>query len=270
VFFVLSKLLGLVFQPVNFLALIMLGGIVLCWTRWARGGRLLLAAAALVFILCCFTPLSTLLLRVLEDRFPHPPETMPAPTGIIVLGGSINEEISVTRNEISMNEAASRLTAAVELARRYPKARLVFTGGSSDVRQRGRDEAEGVRRLWLALGVPESQMSFENKSRNTFENATMTRDLLGQKPGDVWLLLTSAWHMPRSIGIFRQAGIAVTAYPVDYRTLGDERDWKPAFNGLDSLDRLDTALHEWAGLIAYRLTGKTDAFFPGPIVTPQP
>lgn len=263
-FFILSKLLGLVFQPVNFTAFAMLVGLLLGWTRWQRTARAVLVTVATVFVVCCFLPVGTLLLRALEDRFPRPPATMPAPTGIIVLGGAMNEELSLARGEIAMNAAASRMTAAVALALRYPLARLVFTGGSADVRQVGRDEAEGARRLWLSLGVPESRMSFESKSRNTFENAVFTRDLVKPKPGEEWLLVTSAWHMPRSVSIFRKADFPVTAYPVDYRSFGDARDWKLSFNALDSLETLDTALHEWAGLIAYRLTGKTDALFPAP------
>jgi uncharacterized SAM-binding protein YcdF (DUF218 family) len=263
-FFILSKVLGLVFQPVNFIALAMLAGLLLWWMRWTRAGRAIVVAAAIVFILVCFSPLSQLLLRALEDRFPNPPADMPAPTGIVVLGGAMNEELSLARGEISMNAAASRMTAAVALALRYPSARLVFTGGSADVRQVGRDEAEGAHRLWLSLGIPESRMSFEKKSRNTFENAVFTRELVAPKAGEEWLLVTSAWHMPRSVSIFRQAGFPVTAYPVDYRSYGDGRDWKPSLNALESLERLDTALHEWAGLIAYRLTGKTDALFPVP------
>jgi uncharacterized SAM-binding protein YcdF (DUF218 family) len=263
-FFIFSKLLGLVFQPVTLMALVMLGGLMLSWTRLVRTGRTVLATAAAVFVLCCFSPASTLLLRALEDRFPRPPESMPPPTGIIVLGGAMNEDLSIARGEISMNVAATRMTAAVALALRYPSARLVFTGGSADVRQVDRAEAEGARRLWESLGVPDSRMSFESKSRNTFENAVFTRELVKPQPGEEWLLVTSAWHMPRSVSIFRQAGFPVTAYPVDYRSFGDSTDWKPSLHALESLERLDTALHEWAGLIAYRLTGKTDALIPEP------
>ena len=159
---------------------------------------------------------------------------------------------------------AGRLTAAVALVLRYPQARLIFTGGPSDIWSLGRDEAEDVRSLWLSLGVPDSRMTFENRSRNTFENAIYTRDLAAPKPGEVWLLVTSAAHMPRSAGIFRRAGFAVTPYPVDYQTFGDGRDWQFSLNGLRSLDRLEIALHEWFGLAGYWLTDKTDALFPGP------
>ena len=189
---------------------------------------------------------------------------MSEPTGIVVLGGALDEDLGSARGTPSLNEAAPRLTAGVELARKYPDARLVFTGGSASLSGAGRDEAEGVRALWLALGVPAARITLESKSRNTYENATMTRAIVQPRPGERWLLVTSAAHMPRSVGIFRRVGWPVIAYPVDYRTFGDARDDKPTTEALDSFRRLDVALHDWVGLIAYRVTGKTDALFPAP------
>ena len=144
-------------------------------------------------------------------------------------------------------------------------ARLVFTGGSANLRgDASLDEARGVRDLWLALGVPPQRMTLEDRSRNTYENAVFTRDIVKPRAGERWLLVTSAAHMPRSVGIFRRAGWPVTAYPVDYRTYGDGRDAKPTTEALDAFRRLDVAMHEWVGLVAYRLTEKTDALFPAP------
>ena len=144
-------------------------------------------------------------------------------------------------------------------------ARLVFTGGTAELAQpEGLDEARGVRALWLALGVPETRMSFETRSRNTYENATLTRALVQPKPGETWLLVTSAAHMPRSVGIFRAAGWPVTAYPVDYRTSGTPYDFRPTTQAIDQQRKLEVAAHEWIGLLAYRLTGRTATLFPAP------
>jgi len=263
-FFIVSKLLGIVFEPVNFIALMFLVGLVLGWRGYVRAGRALTATAAAVMIAVCFTPLGSLMLRALEDRFPRAAGIMPEPAGIIVLGGSVNQEVSASRGSITMDHAAARLTEGAALARTYPGARLIFTGGPSDIWGRGLDEAGVVHRLWSSLGIAESQMTFEKRSRNTYENAVYTREIAAPKPGEVWLLVTSAAHMPRSIGIFRSAGFAVTPYPVDYQTYGDVRDWRFSFNGLRALDQLEIAMHEWFGLAGYWLTGKTDALFPGP------
>ena len=264
-FFVVSKVLGVVLEPVTFLILLGFVGIALVLAGRTQAGNRLAIAVALLFACVCFSPLSNALLRPLEDRFPRPPADMPAPAGIVVLGGALDEGLTAARGGPSLNEAAARLTTGVELARLYPSARLVFTGGSADLSQaRDLDEARGVRQLWLSLGVPAARMTFESASRNTYENAVFTKKLVEPKPGETWLLVTSAAHMPRSIGIFRAAGWPVVAYPVDYRTSGTDHDWWPTSKVVDQQRKLEVAGHEWIGLLAYRLTGKTSALFPTP------
>lgn len=263
-FFVVSKLLEAVFQPATFLILLGLVGLCLTLTRWRRLGSGLAATAVLLLAFVCISPVGSILLRPLEDRFPSPNLEGGVPAGIIVLGGSVDADLSAARGQPALNEAAGRLTAGVELARRFPSARLVFTGGSADIRQNALDEAGAVRKLWLGLGIPAERMVFEDASRNTFENATMTRALVEPKPGETWLLVTSAAHMPRSVGIFRRVGWPVVSFPVDFRTYGDKRDFKPTLGTLEALQKVTTALHEWIGLVAYRATGKTDALFPAP------
>jgi uncharacterized SAM-binding protein YcdF (DUF218 family) len=112
--------------------------------------------------------------------------------------------------------------------------------------------------------VPESQMLFENRSRNTFENAAFTKELVKPRPGEDWLLVTSAYHMPRAMGIFRAQGMNPLAFPVDYRTYGNGQDFRPLADGSLAIRNFETAAREWVGLLVYRLTGKTDALLPGP------
>lgn len=265
-FFVASKIAGILFfHPLNFLLFLGLFGLLLGLTRFERAGRRVALLAAVLLLVAAFSPISALMLRPLEDRFPQPPAEVPAPDGIVVLGGALDEDLGRARGQPTLTEAAARLTSGAALALRYPQARLVFTGGSANLETgAAADEASGVRALWLSLGLPAQRMTFEDRSRNTYENATMTRALVQPKPGERWWLVTSAAHMPRSIGIFRHVGWDMIAYPVDYRTFGDDRDAKPTTQALESLRRLDVALHEWVGLVAYRLTGKTDTLFPAP------
>lgn len=262
-FFTVSKVFWLIAEPIAFLSILGVLGVVLGFTRFKRVGRWLTAGAMLALAAALWTPVGAVLLRPLEDRFAPPPADMPAPTGIIVLGGALDEIRSEARGQVFLSADASRLTNALELARRYPAARLIFTGGSGSLSNEP-SEAIGVRKLWLALGAEPERMSFETKSRNTWENAVFTRDLLEPKPGETWLLVTSAWHMPRSVGIFRRVGFDVTPYPVAYRTFGDARDWLAFAPLTERLFMLEFSVREWIGLAAYRLTGKTDALFPAP------
>jgi uncharacterized SAM-binding protein YcdF (DUF218 family) len=260
-FFIASKIFWFVAEPVSLAIVVGVLGILLGFTRFARAGRALMAGAIIALAAGLLTPLGALLLWPLEERFPQPPAEIPAPVGIIVLGGAVESE---ARGQIYFSPDAARMTASVELARRYPSARLVFTGGPGGLLGDGPAEAIGARKLWLSLGVPEERMMFEAKSRNTWENALFTRDLVKPKPGATWLLVTSAWHMPRSVGIFRHLGFDVIPYPVAYRTFGDERDFLQPTRMFDKVIMLDYGVREWVGLLAYRLAGKTDALFPAP------
>jgi uncharacterized SAM-binding protein YcdF (DUF218 family) len=263
-FFVASKIFWFVAEPVSLAIAVGVLGILLEFTRFARAGRVLMAGAIIALAAGLLTPLGALLLRPLEERFPPPPADIPAPAGIIVLGGAVDTEKSEARGQVFLTGDAARMTTGVELARRYPTARLVFTGGSAGLLGEGPAEAICARKLWLSLGVPAERMTFEAKSRDTWENALFTRDLLKPKPGETWLLVTSAWHMPRSVGIFRHLGFDVIPYPVAYRTFGDERDFLLPTSMIDKIIMLDYGVREWVGLLAYRLADKTDALFPAP------
>ena len=182
-----------------------------------------------------------------------------------MLGGALDTVVSPARGEVALNEAAERMTAVAELARRYPQARIVFSGGSGRLIYGGATEAELAARLFESFGIARSSASFwKSKSRDTDENARFTKELLHPKPGERWLLVTSAHHMPRSIGAFRAAGFPVEAYPVDYRTRGAVDLLRPFATLGDGLRRTDTAVREWVGLVVYRMTGRTAELFPAP------
>ena len=250
-FFILSKILGYLTVPSNLLVMIGLAGIALLFTRFVRAGRRLLAASIILIVVIGVLPVGTALILPLEERFPQWNPAQGTPTGIIVIGGVINAERSAARGQISLDDSAERVTAAVELARKYSSARIVFAGGT---------EASYAALFFENLGVLRDRITIETQSRNTAENAVFTKRLIAPKPGERWLLVTSALHMPRAIGAFRQAGFPVEAFPVDYQTDG----WEDLRKLSGSMHRLDTAVHEWLGLLAYWITGRIPVLFPGP------
>src|SRR5579863_2865274 len=260
-FFAVSKIFWLFADPINFVLILGGVGLLLSLGLARRLGAALAATSILLMIVAGFSPVGSLLLRPLEHRFPPPPANIAAPTGIIVLGGAMDSGLSEARGVPTLLPAGARLTEGVVLARRYPKARLIITSGMASISGRGIAEAPAVRDLWISLGVPADQITVEDKSRNTWENGTFTRALVHPKPDETWLIVTSAWHMPRAMGIFRKLGFNVIAYPVDYETYGDSRDFQPPHLALDEMTRLENAMHEWIGLFAYHLRNKTDAWF---------
>jgi uncharacterized SAM-binding protein YcdF (DUF218 family) len=264
-FFVLSKLLGFVVLPSNLVVEIGLIGIVLLLTNFRRLASWLIVTSVVLTALVGFSPLGNLLILPLEERFPPWDAARGAPDGIVVLGGSILPEIALQRgDESGLNEAAERITATVELARKYPNARIIFTGGNAALFESATSEAVIAVRLFVALGISPDRITAEEQSRNTVENAVFSELIAQPKPGERWLLVTSASHMPRAMAVFRAAGFPVEAYPVDYRTRGLGDAMRPFSSVAFGMAQTDLAMHEWAGLIAYRLAGKTEEFFPAP------
>lgn len=262
-FFAVSKIFWIFASPLRFCVLCLIAGLAL-QGRW-RPARGLMIAATAALALILFTPFPYMALQPLEDRFPSQPQLELPPTGIIVLGGAIDEDVSHWRHMPSLTDAGDRIVAGALLARRYPQAKLVFSGGSAVFGVADRpSEAHVAKKLWLDMGVPEDQILIEDRSRNTFENAAFTKTLIAPQPDQNWLLVTSAFHMPRSIGIFRRLGFNVIAYPVNFRTPGGGQEWRMRFDGTINARNFDIALREYVGLIAYWLTDKTDALFPAP------
>ncbi len=261
-FFALSKIVWFLASPVNLAIAGLALASLLAFTRFARAGRWLGLFCATVLVALAFSPLSRILVRPLEDRFPQQVVHSGKVDGIIVLGGAIG----VAREDIVLNNAAARMTKAVELARAHPEAKLVFTGGGANLlSQVVRTEADGARLLFLGLGLPEERLVLEDQSRNTLENALFTRRLVDPKPGERWLLVTSAWHMPRAMGVFRQAGFDVEAFPVDFLSSGERADFfRPYRKAARGLDIADDTFKEWVGLVVYWLAGYSDSLFPGP------
>jgi uncharacterized SAM-binding protein YcdF (DUF218 family) len=254
------RAVSILLQPGHLLVLGLVAGWILTilpMTR--RAGMCLSGTVVLSFVLITCLPLGDWLLRPLENRFPRPP-ALDRVDGIVVLGGGQEALVSRDRDRIALNDAGERLIEAGTLARRFPDAQLVFTGGNGPP---GLTEADVSRRVFAAMGLDADAVIYESRSSNTWDNAVMLRDLVAPARGEVWLLVTSASHMPRAMGAFRAAGWQLEAYPVDYHTT---RRWGvfPMQDFEASLRGLDVALHEYFGLVGYRLLGRTQELFPAP------
>jgi uncharacterized SAM-binding protein YcdF (DUF218 family) len=265
-FFILSKTLGAMLLPTNLLIGVGVVGAILLLTRFASLGRRLVMISVLLLVVCGLSPLGALLLYPLEQRFPPWDAGHGAPDGIIVLGASIEADLSVAHGTPVVRGAPDRIISAAALALRYPNARVVFSGGSANVISNDAREADFAGAIFESLGVAKSRLIMERGSRNTVENAQFSKALVAPKDGERWLLVTSAFHMPRSVGLFRKAGFAVEPYPVDWR-VGGRGDLLSFTNiAVDGLGRTDLGVREWVGLMTYWATGKIDDLFPAPVV----
>jgi uncharacterized SAM-binding protein YcdF (DUF218 family) len=263
-FFALSKTLGVMLLPSNLLIGLVVVSSILLFTRFRAHGRRLFVVSLLLLAVCGWSPTGNLLLYPLEQRFPPWDATRGAPDGIVVLGGAIDADLSAARGVPVFRGGSDRLLAAAALAHRYPQARLIYSGGNSNLMAGDAvKEADIAATVFESLGIAKQRLSMERLSRNTEENATFSKALAHPKPGERWLLVTSAYHMPRSVGLFRRAGFAIEPYPVDWRT-SRENLLMPFNLAGEGLERTDLAIREWMGLAAYRISGKTSELLPGP------
>lgn len=267
-FFILSKIFWFVVQPDNLLLGLLLLSALLCLAGRRRPrllglGRVLLAVTAVASLAIATLPFGLWMILPLENRFAVPAELPARVDGIVVAGGILDQYVSASRGQVALNGSADRAFAFADLAQRYPDAKLVYSAGSGSLGRQALKEADFVLPVLSRLGIAPERVILENRSRNTYENAVFSKEVGGYTPGQTWVLVTSAFHMPRAVGCFRAAGWKVIPYPTDY-----ELESTPPsgfrFSFRRGLSTLSGGLHEWLGLIFYRLSGRTDAFFPAP------
>ena len=248
--------------PSNVLALGAVLGLVLFVLR-IRAGAIIASFSLAAIIVATLSPLGNMLLIPLEQRFPdgqYPTESI---DGIIVLGGSYDTESHSYLSTIVLKEDTEPLAVMVDLARRYPKAKIVFSGGSEDSSDTV-SEAKVVKQYFISFGIAPNRIVTEGRSQTTAENARFTAELLHPSASSRWLLVTSGYHMPRAMGAFRKAGFDIIAFPAGLRTHGWEDLWRPERSAADNLRRIDIGVHEWVGLLDYKLKGYSDEWFPAP------
>jgi uncharacterized SAM-binding protein YcdF (DUF218 family) len=262
-FFSVTKIINLVLNPGSLLLGLLCLGVVLIWTPWRRFARRLVTVTVLVILLAAVLPFGTWLTAPLENRFPVVRRLPERIDGIIALGGVVDQYVTRARGQLSLSGGAERLIEFAALARRYPGAKLVYSGGSGNLFRQDIKEADVLGPFLETLGLDPARVILEDRSRNTLENATETYKLVRPREGENWVLITSAAHMPRAVGVFRKVGWRVIPYPVDFHSTGKE-PFKLSFNMVSGLNGLTSGLYYWAGMVFYRLTGKMDSFFPGP------
>jgi uncharacterized SAM-binding protein YcdF (DUF218 family) len=260
-FFYSSKIIWKLISPDSLFVIFFLGTLLLYHFGYRRYTRSLLLFISLALVSLSFFPLGSWMLHPLETRFAHNPVLPEKVDGIVVLGGSVKPGLSDAWQQLEVNSHAERLNGLIELARDYPDARLIFTGGSAKITQNQVTESAILARHLHRLGIDEGRVEFEGRARNTAENAYYTRRLANPGEHEKWILITTAFHMPRSIGVFCQQNWSLIPFPVDHHTYPD-RHFDIGFNLLGNANQLQAAMHEWLGLASYYLTGKIPNLLP--------
>jgi uncharacterized SAM-binding protein YcdF (DUF218 family) len=255
-----------VLQPGNLLLLCLLAGVLLFLASRGRRGRALVVFSALGFVLLAVSPIGPVMLLALEERFPRPAALPEHIDGILVLGGAVDPAISLTYGETAFNGSVARVLGGMKLARQHPEAMLALIGGEGGFAPVGFAESRATLGFIIEQGIAPERVHVEERSRSTRENAVYARELLHPKPRENWILVTSAFHMPRAVGSFDAVGWPVIPYPVDYK-IDPKTGLGANFSLLDGLGAITLAGKEWAGLVGYRLMGWTREVFPAPAIS---
>ncbi len=260
-FFILSKIFWALAAPLNLVFVLLTAALTCVFFKKARGAKILAGAAGVFLALFGILPTGHNMLVLLESRYERPAQMPEWINVVLVLGGSFNTAVSDGRGIPALNDGAERLTEALALARRYPNAAVIFSGGNGlvgDGLHEGRTEAQDVEMFLSQSGFVDERVLYEDESRNTYENIKFTRNLFGPMPEETWILVTSAYHMPRAVAVMKNLKWqgTILPYPVDYRTDGRYRLWPHSFDILGHMYEAHVALREYIGLAAYHMAGK--------------
>jgi uncharacterized SAM-binding protein YcdF (DUF218 family) len=260
-FFYSSKIIWFLISPSHLYLYLLSICILLLFTRYRKSARKILCVMLLFIWVVALFPVGSWMFYPLETRFQHNPKLPKTVDGIIVLGGSVSPSMSQYWQQLETNQYHERLTTFIQLAKTYPEAKLLFTGGSAAIKDNQPTEAEFVLQYFIDNGVSGARIIIEDKARNTAENIQYSKILVKPQSGENWVVITTAFHMPRSIGLFCKQNWPVIPYPVDHAS-NPETLFKVNFNLADHAGSLTGASHEWVGLLAYFLTGKIDRILP--------
>lgn len=265
VFWVISKVFWRLAKPSTSICLVLLAGVVLLFLGREKPGKKLIAAATALILLFSLLPVYPALMVPLENRFPIPEPLPEKVDGVIVLGGAEIPYLTEIRGQVSLTDSAERLTTFISLARRFPGAKLVYAGGQGALNAQEYKVAFTAKLFFEQMGLDTGRVVFDSQSRNTQENVENALQLAQPEKGEKWVLITSAWHMSRSVGIFRKLNWQVIPYPVDFKTDGKLEmsiGLMPSFSGTVVISNV---VYEWIALFYYWLMGRTSELFPGPL-----
>ena len=219
--------------------------------RFWRFGRMLLTFAVLLAAVPALLPVAAWLALPLETHI-NTPDLPAQVTGVIILGGAVRTPVTVGNQQLSLNDRSERLLAGAHLARQYPAARVVITGDAAST-------FLDVNALGVFDGIDTRRLEFIANSRSTYQDALFSIEQLQPRYGETWLMVTSALHMPRALGVFRAQGWQVIPYPVDRRYANLP---PPSLAVAERLNALDEVVREWGALLIYQQQERTRSLLP--------
>ncbi len=239
--FVLKKVVGEVMGPLSIGLFIAFAGLVALYIERLRIAKQLLTLAFVWITLVSYGPISDMLVKPLEQKYPALIETPVDVNYVLVLGNGHKSDATLPISTQVSSTALTRLSEGIRHYYRLPDAKLIVSGYSGLYDPNS--HASMQKKIALSLGMDADDILMFDKAKDTLEEAMAMKNVVGTEP---FILVTSATHMPRAYKIFASLGLNPIAAPTDYYAVG-ESEWLHTPNG-DSLKGSDHAFHEYYGL----------------------
>lgn len=258
-FFILSKTAGMIIRVEIWLLLALFLTLLALWRGRLRRAKVLLGAIFAFVLILSYFPIGSSMFARIEGTFPVEPPLSNV-TGIVILGGAERSAAMRTWGPVQFGEGGERYTVALELAKRFPQAKVLFTGGSGnihDIQGITASEAAVAEQFFTTHNIAPERLLLEGRSRNTAENAALSLVIADPKEGEVWVLITSAYHLPRAVRSFDAAGWPdMVPYPVDFRTSSGGGGFYPYLHLSNNMNHLNILMKELLGTLVYEITGR--------------
>ena len=258
--FLLSKILWILFAPFNLILLLIILASIFSFFKFILCSRIFYLTALLFFLTTGIIPSGAFLMYQLERDFYNQVSLPKTIDGILILSGATNPYLTKVHNQVSINSNGERLIESIILIKEYPKAKVIFSGGSGFILDYEFTHSEAAKIFYQNLGIDLNRINFEDQSRNTYENILFSKNIANPKVDENWVLVTSAFHLKRSINISEKISWNLIPYPTDFNQ-PIKFNWKFDYNLLNNLVFFRNASHEWLGIIVYYFLGRTSKIF---------
>ena len=258
--FFLSKILWILFSPFNLILLLIILAFIFSFFKFILCSRIFYLSALLLFLTTGAIPTGAFLMHQLEKNYYNKVSLPNTIDGILILSGATRPYLTKIHNQVTIKSNGERLIESVVLIKKYPKAKVIFAGGSNTILDYEFTHSEAAKIFYQNLGINLDRINFEDQSRNTYENIVFSKNIANPKVDENWVLVTSAFHLKRSINISEKISWNLIPYPTDFNQ-PKKFNWKFEYNLLNNLVLFRQASHEWLGIIAYYLMGRTSKIF---------
>ena len=255
--FYFSKYFWLIFNPFNLFIFIIFFALIINFFSKGFLNKILFFLIFVSFIITGVMPTGKYLIYTLEKEF-HDKIILPDKIdGILILSGASNPELTEEFNQINLSGSVERLTESIQLINQYPLAKIIFSGGSGTLKKFSLTQGEVVKMLFNNFDIDTSKIIFELNARNTYENILLSKKIANPMPSENWLLVTSAFHMSRAMNVAETLEWTFIPFAVDFK-VSKNFFWLPSLNFFENMNTFQFSSHEWIGLLAYYLMGRSN------------